>query len=94
MFCLLNQHSTKNLVPKVFWITKKFGSRKIWVGSLKIWSKNFGPKKIKGSQNIGFKHLVEIGSVISEIFLIWKNVARTLLGLMLPGQMSPGQMSP
>ena len=42
-------------------------------------SHKFWSNKIKGPKNIGFKRLVKIGSVIAEIFLMWTNVARTIV---------------
>ena len=55
---------------KTFLIKKKLGQKKFG-------SKEFlGPKKF-GSNKMGQKSLLKIGSVTAEIFLIWKNVART-----------------
>ena len=47
--------------------SKKFGAKKIWFKKLIL-------------QKLGPKSLVRIGSVTTEIFLIWTNVARTNIG--------------
>ena len=39
--------------------------------------KNFGTQKLRPRKKLGPKSLVKIGSVRTEIFLIWTNVART-----------------
>ena len=71
-----------------------------------IWPKNFlGPKyilvkrslvekmlstKIKAPKNLGPKSLIEMGSVLAELLLIWANAARIY---MLPGKLSPWQLA-
>ena len=58
------------LCPKKYVGPKKFGSNKIW-------SKNILIKRNHGLQKLYPKRFVKIGSVISEIFMIWANFART-----------------
>ena len=69
--------SSKNFVSqKNFKSERKFAVKKI-LGSKKFGSKKISPKKIKAPKKLGPKFFVKIGSVTTEIFLIWTNAAWT-----------------
>ena len=49
------------------------GSKQFWV------LQKFGPRTFCFTKIITPKKLIKIGPVTAEIFLIWKNVARTIV---------------